>query len=322
MSPRRDHSWRSTPAEGRRLAVRFVTLFLILALGLYFSFRLSRQPTFLDALTLAEAAKPVGPRRAPFPDPEILKHAADQAPFLVENEELLLPNRKNERNRLDADARYHLLLLAATTPTELLRADAMPGPPFGQLQKQPAAHRGELMRYEGELLAAGPLELKRDAVAGLSRCFQAVIAGDGPADRLLVLFAEWPAGWPDLKESNRSAPQVVAAGYFLKIAQLPSPREGGPPLFVPVLVARSLEAAPPAASPLAALPWVYAAMAAPVLFLLACGWLLFKRGDQQLQARLAAAQARQAEEEAKGLAKFEAVGASVPEGVSLAAPKE
>jgi hypothetical protein len=321
--PRR-RSWRTSSAGNVRLAIRFVTLALILTFGLWLGFRLAQRPELLAGLVPRPmATKTAGPRRAPFPDVGALKGAADRAPFLVENDQLVLPNDQNERGRLDADARYQLLLLAATAPEDALLADARTDLPLAALLEDPARHRGELLGYVGDLFAVKPLELRRDAVAGLERAWQALLAVDGLENRLLVLFIDWPPDWPPPQEMTAGAgPRVAAAGYFYKIVRIDHPEAGRQPIYLPVLVGRSLVTQAPLASPQAELPWVFLVMAVPVALLLALAWYWYRHGDRRLNERLALAQARQTQREVDGLTALEANRVSSPTQVSPRPPIE
>lgn len=312
---------RSRPSLGQhprgnslRPTLRFFTLATLLALGLYFSIRLTRQPSIVEPLAAAVATQP---RRTPFPDTEVLRGAVDREGFLVENEGLLLPQPKNERMRQDADARYHLLLLAATTPAEWLAADATTPLNHAQTLAEAPAIRGALCRVTGDLIAVAPLELKRDAVAGLQHAYQGVVTLADARERVLVLFTEWPKTWPPAKELSPQLPlKIELPGWFLKVGRVTSPSEAHAPLELPVVVGRLPRVLPTPPAPTADLPWVFAIMAGPVLLLLAGAWWWHRRLDRPYQARLAAARERLNEHERQQMESLENSNSS-PEGVTI-----
>lgn len=295
-------SWQVGSGTALRPVARLFVLLAILGLGVWFAARFTRAP-FPSG---AETARPSqGPRRAPFADLDLLKGAVPNEPFLVDNDELLLPTGRDGRMRGDADARYHLLLLAATTPADWLLADAAPAPAPAVLRSEPSRFQGQLLRAEGELLAARPLPLKRDSVAGLKQAWQLLLSIE-PTEPLLALCTEWPAGWPPPESiSSGSGPRVAVAGYFLKNVRLRAPGADQPDRLVPVLVGRSARALASPPSPLGELPFVFAVMAMPVGVLLVAAWLWHRRGDVPHRRRLSAALARQQQREADAMLALE-----------------
>ncbi|HMP01416.1 MAG TPA: hypothetical protein PKD86_03180 [Gemmatales bacterium] len=253
---------------------------------------------------------PAAPRRAPFPDEATLAGALDGEPFWSETARNPLRGRDFERHLRDADARYHLLLLAAAVEPGVLEQDAEPAPAWDALMAHPDRYRGRLLRFQGHLFGLRRMPLSRDDVPGLKSCFQAFLTVGASQERLCVLFPREPADadWPPEEQWARMwRRDVGVAGYFLKVVRIDGPKPGEEPTLLPVLVARTLLWPPDAEGAAPTMHqglWVFGLMAAPVLVLAL--WLRWqwRRGDRPLRQRLADVTARRQADDARGMAAW------------------
>lgn len=185
-------------------------------------------------------------RRAPVPNPDVLDDAIDRRPFLTEN--VANPNNPlHDKERADADARYHLIDLARRASLEDLAADGRKDIRYTELMAKPWEYRGEVIHVEGDLISMQPMELLRK-VDGLTHVYQAILEVPATKQVYLILFTELPPNfpperrWPDLYLRD-----VRFNGYFLKTMPPPTARrakgkaEGH---FLPVVIGKSVELPP------------------------------------------------------------------------------
>ncbi|MCS7159514.1 MAG: hypothetical protein RMJ19_03510 [Gemmatales bacterium] len=224
----------------------------------------------LDALAYATpvadpplAVKPVPPSRLRYvlpPDAEILRGARDREGFLLEPS-AAADNPLFRRERLDADARYHLIALvleqARASGKDLLQRlhqDARWNVPYELLRDKPHRYRGEVIGLRGTLIWIKRFPLERGGTGGLPEyIYQGVLEQDGLRDRpVWILFTHLPEPAPPEKDWLRLfAPHTVFVGYYLKVVEIEAPPE--PPrarptnkprparLYFPVVVGYTVE---------------------------------------------------------------------------------
>ncbi len=286
-------------SPGTRLAIRWMTLLMLLGFAYWAMHRLDRPKAWrwwgqLTTPSGAIDAAPSGPRQAPFPDLDLLRKVEDGTPFGVENDRLLLPSEVNERHRIDADARYHLLFLASMAPGASLLHDARPSVTYEQLLADPAANRGEVVRFQGELLSWSKIPLKRSEIPGQSHAYQAWVILEQPQQRICYLFSELPEGWRETPVPSQELLGVAIAGYFLKGLKVEHPQQPNQSVIVPVVVGKRLHLLPgvEAAAGGIQLPWLFFWMALPVALLMLLAWSWYVREDRSLRQRLALVESR------------------------------
>jgi hypothetical protein len=186
-------------------------------------------------------------RRTPLPLPEILGGAWDRRGFELDNAIVSRENPDNllnERKRMDADARYHLLQLAHGTTLESLRADARTDVPYPALLQNPDAYRGEIIHLEGDLLAIEHFVLSRK-IPGLDRAYFGDMTVVESGRKYGILLTELPADFPPEREwSKLYRHGVKFDGYFLKVLMMDHPRDKDRVLYIPVLVGKTVELPP------------------------------------------------------------------------------
>ncbi len=302
-----------TLSPGTQLAIRWVTLLMLFGFTVWAMMQLGQPKSWRwwSTLTPTEQTVPTSsqPRLAPFPDQAILAKLVDRTLFGVENNQLLLPNQRNEQNRHDADARYHLLLLASMSQSSWLEQDARTHVDHDQLMQQPGSFRGALLRFQGELISWSKIPLKRTEIPGQTYAYQAWIVLAQPHQRICFLFSELPKGWPDEVKPmhvRQESVGVTISGYFLKLLRVENPLQPEQPVNVPVLVGKGLKLMPiynDRESDMRLL-WLFLGMAFPVFLLLSCAWFWYGKTDASLRKRLCLVKERRQALEREALTEF------------------
>jgi hypothetical protein len=305
------------PIVTPRLVLRLVILLATLGLILLLAAR-TKQPHVWAWVGAGAAPTPAhesqapkadGPRRAPFPEEDILAGAADGEPFLVENPDLILETEKQQRARRDADARYHLLLLAKSAAPGSLQANARFDLRYSQLKHKPRSCRGEIVGIRGTVVSITPMELQRE-LPDVPVCYQAQVTVDVPDQRYWVIFTDLPPGLPPENQwRGLYLHQVFIAGYFLKVLRMENPREPKQPLLLPVLVAKTLDL-PPATADTA---WnevaiIFGLAAIPVLVVGLFAWWYYAHTEAALRDRINQTKRRRTERDRAAVLDLEAQG--------------
>jgi hypothetical protein len=278
-----------------RLAVLTVTLFFI---GWIIS-RAKNPRTWAwisqgesaDSAAVAATAPARHERTAPYPDAEVLAGAVDHQPFLVEHKDGFLTPPETRR---DADARYHLLLLAHSAKPGALEADGASGYRYTALREKPNDYRGQLVTIQGDLLWITHLELKRD-LPGLHVCYQALITANKPDQGYWCLFTDLPEGLPPPQEWDRLYLHGVRfTGYFYKVLKADLPKDNQKAKQIPVLIGKSLVLPMAAAESWSWLdmPYILAVMAVPVAMLGVFALVWHRRGERAHRKKMAEVEAR------------------------------
>lgn len=209
-------------------------------------------------------AKPSRLRYVLPPDMELLRGARDREGFLVEPAEAA-DNPFFRRERLDADARYHLIALVLEQARaggegflNNLHRDALWDVPYELLRDKPQRYRGEVIGVRGTLVWIKRFALERGGRDDLPEyIYQGVLEQDGLRTRpVWLLFTHVPSNMPPEKNwLGLFATDTSFVGYYLKVVEIESPPE--PPrtrqtakprparLYFPVLVGYTVELPPP-----------------------------------------------------------------------------
>jgi hypothetical protein len=236
---------------------------------------------------VAAKAPPRGAARALTPSREILDGAIDRKGFLTDDPDE--SDYTNARRKGDADARYHLIELAATASVQDLARIARADVRYTALLQKPNDFRGQVLRVQGQLRWLKTFELSRDTIPGVKFVYEGLITV-GP-DAYWVMFPELPPGLPPGSEwNNLYVHDVSFSGYFLKVLLAENAKGKFP---FPVLIGRTLELPPAVAgTTFASGFWTLAIVAGTAALILGIVFWLHGLGERRYAARLAAVRAR------------------------------
>jgi hypothetical protein len=235
----------------------------------------------------AAKAPPPGAARALAPSREILEGAIDRKGFLTDDPDE--SDYTNARRKGDADARYHLIELAATASEQDLARIARTDVRYTALLQKPNDFRGQVFHIQGQLRWLKTFELSRDTIPGVKFVYEGLVTV-GP-DAYWVMFPELPPGLPPRSEwNNLYVHDVSFSGYFLKVLLAENAKGKFP---FPVLIGRTLELPPAVASTTFASGfWTLAIVAGTAALILGIVFWLHGLGERRYAARLAAVRER------------------------------
>ena len=236
-----------------------------------------------------EAPPAVTTRRAPAPDPRILRGAVDREAFLVD-----LPGEPPDlrpRYRLDADARYHLIDLAWKTKAADLAADSLRNVRYTALMERPDEYRGQIITIEGRLLWVRTFELKRSALP-FDHIYEGVLEVDTTDQSYWILFTDLPPNFPPAKQwTTLYLDNVRFSGYFLKVLRVerpPDSRTKAQYVYAPVLVGHTVELPPPAPPPAwQDVLWTLAPVALGFILVALLALWLYRRSERRYLEKMA-----------------------------------